>query len=451
MKMHEPLSINMFTTSVDAGKSTTGINGLFAFSQSLIDCLLRLKPNEKDKKELISYCENEYKGNRVELDNLREFENSYTSDMALWWYTRESFFYKTLNAALRKQNIHMIFLYRSFIADIYRQLQHYQLQRSIRVYRSQLMSIDELDYLKQNIGQFVSVNSFLSTSKQRLIADFYIGDKTQQINLQRVLFVIDANPKVISAKPFADISTFSHFADESEVLFMLGSIFHLNSAYQDGDKVWIIGMSLCGDDEHNLKEVLTDMKKQNGTGETSLRALGKLLWTMGKLDLAEQYYNRLLEEISPNDPSLRKRAYEGYTVKVCDFGLTRTRNETTRQSKSDSTLTCTLPWAAPEILRLECHTDKSDIYSLGVVFWELATYEIPYYEYPDDVIRASVLAGDRLKIPDSTPSVFRELIKKCWAQNPNDRPNSSDLVEIIEKLIQVRGNSVLFLLYFDEP
>ncbi|CAF2770871.1 unnamed protein product [Rotaria sp. Silwood2] len=135
---------------------------------------------------------------------------------------------------------------------------------------------------------------------------------------------------------------------------------------------------------------------------------------------------------------LIERAYEGYTVKVCDFGLARTRNETTRQSKSDSTLTCTLPWTAPEILRLERHTDKSDIYSLGVVFWELATYEIPYYEYPDDVIRASVLAGDRLKIPESTPSVFRELIKKCWAQNPNDRPNSSDLVEIIEKPIQVR-------------
>src|SRR5690349_5047055 len=102
MKMQEPLSINMFTTSGDAGKSTTGINGQFVFSQSLIDCLLRLKSNEMDREELISCFEKEYDGNRVELANLREFQNDYTSDKALWWYIRQSFFYKTLNGALRK-------------------------------------------------------------------------------------------------------------------------------------------------------------------------------------------------------------------------------------------------------------------------------------------------------------------------------------------------------------
>ncbi|CAF3891973.1 unnamed protein product [Rotaria magnacalcarata] len=64
-------------------------------------------------------------------------------------------------------------------------------------------------------------------------------------------------------------------------------------------------MSLCSDDEHDLKGVLDDMKKQNGIGETSLWTLGKLSWAMGKLKLAEHYYNRLLQETSPDDPSLR--------------------------------------------------------------------------------------------------------------------------------------------------
>jgi tetratricopeptide (TPR) repeat protein len=165
------------------------------------------------------------------------------------------------------------------------------------------MSSEELEQLQQNIGQFVSVNSFLSTSKERLIAEFYMGDRTQQTNLERVLFEIDADPKVVSTKPFADISILSHFADEFEVLFMLGSIFRLNFINHDDDRMWIIGMSLCGDDEHNLKEVLDDMKRQNGIGETTLWSLGKLLWTMGKLDLAEQYYSRLLRELSPDEPS----------------------------------------------------------------------------------------------------------------------------------------------------
>ncbi|CAF3980886.1 unnamed protein product, partial [Adineta steineri] len=120
-KIEEPVWMNMFTTVNDAGKSTTGINGQFAFSQLLLDCLLRLKSKENDRDELISYCEKEYEGNQNELNHLQEFQRSYSSDNVLWWYTRESFFYKTLNAALRKENIHMIYLYRSFIIDIQNQ------------------------------------------------------------------------------------------------------------------------------------------------------------------------------------------------------------------------------------------------------------------------------------------------------------------------------------------
>ncbi|CAF3870313.1 unnamed protein product, partial [Rotaria sp. Silwood1] len=153
------------------------------------------------------------------------------------------------------------------------------------------------------------------------------------------------------------------------------------------------------------------------------------------------YLHQLLEPVLHRDVKslnfLIERAYEGYTVKVCDFGLARTRNETTRQSTSNSTLACTLPWTAPEILLAQRHTDKTDIYSLGIVYWELATNEIPYEDLQDGVIRAFVLAGDRLKIPESTPSSFREIIKKCWAQNPNDRPNSYDLIKMIEKAFHV--------------
>ncbi|CAF3329042.1 unnamed protein product, partial [Rotaria sp. Silwood2] len=132
-----------------------------------------------------------------------------------------------------------------------------------------------------------------------------------------------------------------------------------------------------------------------------------------------------------------ERAYNGYTVKVCDFGVARTRNETTRQTKSNNTLAITLQWTAPEILRLGRYTDKSDIYSLGIVYWELATYQIPYDGHEDGVIRAFVLAGDRLDIPDTTPSIFRMVIEQCWTQNPNDRPDGCHLIQMIEECIQV--------------
>ncbi|CAF1429283.1 unnamed protein product [Adineta steineri] len=300
-KVEEPLLIFTFTTNVDAGKSILRVNGQFVFSQILIDCLLRLKSTEIDKDELINLCENVYKGNNTELNNLHEFQQDYSPDKVLWWYTKETFFYKTLNAALRTQTIHMIFLFRSFIYDIYRQLQKSQSKHPLQVYRSQLMSIDELDGLKNNIGQFISINSMFSTSKQRTTALFYLGDITTQIDSERVLFEIDADPSIVTTKPFADISKHSYFPDESEVLFMVGSIFRLNNINRSNDQIWIIKMTLCNDDEHDLKQVLMYMKQQIEHEETNLHTLGKLLRKMGRFDLAEKYFNRLLQELSSND------------------------------------------------------------------------------------------------------------------------------------------------------
>jgi tetratricopeptide (TPR) repeat protein len=164
------------------------------------------------------------------------------------------------------------------------------------------MSIDELGNLKQNIGQFISVNSFFSTSKNRETALFLLGDRTSLVDLERVLFEIDADPNVVANKPFADISSHSDFIDESEVLFMLGSIFHLQSIDHSDDELWIFRMTLCSDTEHALKKIFTHMKRQIGSGETNLRTLGYVLWDMSRLDLAERYFIRLLEQLLPNDP-----------------------------------------------------------------------------------------------------------------------------------------------------
>jgi tetratricopeptide (TPR) repeat protein len=262
-----------------------------------------MKTNETDNNELISLCEKEYEGSNGQLRIIHEFQRDYSPDEVLWWYSRESFFYKILNKALRSQNIHVLFLFRSFISDIYHQLQHHKCKRPIRVYRSQLMSSDELANLKQYIGQFISVSSFLSTTTQRQVAIFYMGTGTPLDDLQRVLFEIDADPDVVTTKPFADISSYSEFDSESEVLFMLSSIFRLNNISCDSDQMWIIRMTLCGDEEHELKQVLVHMKRQNGIGDTNLWTLGNILRKMGKFDLAEKYMCRFLDELPTNDPS----------------------------------------------------------------------------------------------------------------------------------------------------
>ncbi|CAF4725364.1 unnamed protein product, partial [Rotaria socialis] len=273
-------------------------------------CLLRLKTTKVDKKELIDHCKQQYQGNSDELSNLREFAEDYSPEKALRWYTRESFFYKTLNAALRNQNIHIIFLFREFISDIHRQLKANQADVTLRVYRSQMISSNELETLRQSCDQFISINSFFSTSIDKKQALSFLNSCDVGDNIEQVLFEIDANPALVTSKPFAGVSSYSEFADESEVLFMLGSIFRLQNVKRSSDsRVWIVRMTLCSDDEHDLKKVLIYMKQQLGSGETDLETFGKLLWEMGKLDLAEKYFIRFLEQLPLNNPLLA-RLYE---------------------------------------------------------------------------------------------------------------------------------------------
>ncbi|CAF4052026.1 unnamed protein product [Rotaria magnacalcarata] len=252
--VEEPLAINTFTADIDADKSTAGANDQFIFTQVLIDCLLRLKSTQKDIKELMDYCNTQYEGNNVELSNIREFQKHYSLDKALSWYTRESFFCKALNAALCIQDIHAIFLFRAFISDIHRHSTGYEQARSFfKVYND---------------------------------AD----------NTEAVLFEIDVN---------------AHSEDlgESEMLSMLGSIFRLNSVNRSTDgQLWIIRITLCTGNEHDLKQVFASMKQRLGSGEKKLEILGKVLWEMGQLDLAEKYFIRFLGQLPLNDPSV----YDSY-------------------------------------------------------------------------------------------------------------------------------------------
>ncbi|UJR19368.1 hypothetical protein I4U23_022497 [Adineta vaga] len=303
MIVEEPLMINLFNTS-DSDKSTTRVNDQFISSQMLIDCLLRMKPNMIDKVELITRCKTEYEGNHVELHNLREFEQEYSSDKALWWYTRKSFFCKILNTALHRQDIHMMFLLRSYIFDIHRQLQCYQSKCPLRVFRSQIIPSDQLNTLKEWNGKFISINSFFSTVTNSSKALSCLDNFNVSTTYERVLFEIDADASMSTTQSFADISAYTYLAGGLEVIFMLDSIFRVNNVSRDENQIWTISMTLYRDDELKLKQVLIDIKNQNGSGETNLQTLGKILWKTGKFDQAETYYRRAFNEILPTDPLL---------------------------------------------------------------------------------------------------------------------------------------------------
>ncbi|CAF3409601.1 unnamed protein product [Rotaria socialis] len=321
--MDDQLPFNIFSMNENDEQSSIELNGQFLYSQLLIDVLMQIKPNEKDKRELITLCRKSYKDNEKELDNVNRFDREYCPSQAITWYTSDCFLYRVLNKALRVQNINILYLFRSVILDINEQLKQAQAQKHIRVYRGQLMSNEELDRLRCSVGKFISINSFFSTSLNRdttllfLTTGIYANEHNHDKCFESVLFEIDADPVVVMSnswnRPFANISTFSEFPSEDEVLFMLGSIFRLDDISYDQSSatvcntlktVKIIRMTLCNDQEKDLEQLYTVMKKYFSKAQTNNLLFGKLLVKMGKFNMAENYLCRSLGEFTSNDPSL---------------------------------------------------------------------------------------------------------------------------------------------------
>ena len=68
-----------------------------------------------------------------------------------------------------------------------------------------------------------------------------------------------------------------------------------------------------------------------------------------------------------------------WNIKLCDFGLSRVRSKLRSKEDGNRGLVGTPHWSAPEILRGKRYDEKSDVYSYGMILWEMATQKIPYY------------------------------------------------------------------------
>ncbi|XP_020888622.1 raf homolog serine/threonine-protein kinase [Arabidopsis lyrata subsp. lyrata] len=120
------------------------------------------------------------------------------------------------------------------------------------------------------------------------------------------------------------------------------------------------------------------------------------------------------------------------TVKVADFGLSRNKHHTYLTSKSGKG---NPQWMAPEVLRNESADEKSDIYSFGVVLWELATEKIPWENFNSmQVIGAVGFMNQRLEIPKDIDPDWISLIESCWHSNTKLRPTFQELMEKLRDL-----------------
>ncbi|MCE8163376.1 MAG: protein kinase [Candidatus Moeniiplasma glomeromycotorum] len=123
----------------------------------------------------------------------------------------------------------------------------------------------------------------------------------------------------------------------------------------------------------------------------------------------------------------------GYQAKISDFGLSKIKNITSSQSNDAKGTT---RWMAPEVIREQEYSEQSDIYSLGMVIWEIATKcTKPFKEVDNDFSVMFKVAHENKKetIPQDTPENIQFIIKQCWKDNPNKRIILENILKTINK------------------
>ncbi|KAE8664382.1 Serine/threonine-protein kinase CTR1 [Hibiscus syriacus] len=123
---------------------------------------------------------------------------------------------------------------------------------------------------------------------------------------------------------------------------------------------------------------------------------------------------------------------KNWVVKVCDFGLSRMKYHTFLSSKSTAG---TPEWMAPEILRNQPTNEKCDVYSFGVILWELVTLCIPWKGLnPMQVVGAVGFQNKRLEIPEDIDLMVAQIIRDCWQTEPHLRPSFAELMFRLRRL-----------------
>lgn len=127
---------------------------------------------------------------------------------------------------------------------------------------------------------------------------------------------------------------------------------------------------------------------------------------------------------------------EKFTVKVADFGLARDMYDKEYYSVHNKTgAKLPVKWMALESLQTQKFTTKSDVWSFGVLLWELMTRGAP--PYPDVNtfdITVYLLQGRRLLQPEYCPDALYEVMLKCWHPKAEMRPTFSELVSRISAI-----------------
>uniref|UniRef100_A0A671SGP0 Tyrosine-protein kinase receptor n=1 Tax=Sinocyclocheilus anshuiensis TaxID=1608454 RepID=A0A671SGP0_9TELE len=224
------------------------------------------------------------------------------------------------------------------------------------------------------------------------------------------------------------------FLNEASVMkeFNCHHVVHLLGVVSQGQPTLVIMELMTRGD---LKSYLRSLRSAENTSSLPL-PLKKKIQMAGEIADGMAYLNA--NKFVHRDLAARNcMVAEDFAVKIGDFGMTRDIYETDYYRKGGKGL---LPvrWMSPESLKDGVFTTMSDVWSFGVVLWEIATLaEQPYQGMSNEQVLRFVMEGGLLDKPDNCPDMLFELMRMCWQYNPKMRPSFLEIISSIEDDLEV--------------
>jgi len=120
-------------------------------------------------------------------------------------------------------------------------------------------------------------------------------------------------------------------------------------------------------------------------------------------------------------------------LKICDFGTAADKSTYMTNNKGSAA------WMAPEVFTSSNYTEKCDVFSWGIILWEVLSRRKPFYHIGGSAfsIMWAVHKGIRPPLIRNCPPAIEKLMIECWDQNPSNRPSMEQVVEIITKICEL--------------
>ncbi|XP_019907430.2 protein-tyrosine kinase 6b [Esox lucius] len=183
--------------------------------------------------------------------------------------------------------------------------------------------------------------------------------------------------------------------------------------------------------------IITELMEKGNLLNVLRSSEGSKLDLMSLVDMAAQVADGMvyLEQENSIHRDLAARNVlvgENYICKVADFGLARIIKEPVYQSEDKK---IPYKWSSPEAISHGRFSNKSDVWSFGILLWEMMTYGgIPYPGLNNIEVYRQIIAGYRMPAPDKCPDFIYKIMLSCWSDSPPDRPDFKELRHKLENV-----------------